>query len=63
MIPVLRYASKSRTTVGRSARSGDAADADAPLARVTSAAIRSTFLRLWSPAGRLQYGLVVDPSP
>ena len=41
--------------------SGDAADAT--LTRVTPAAIRSTVLRLWSHAGRLQYGLIVDPSP
>jgi hypothetical protein len=51
MIPVLRRASKSRTA------------ADATLARVTSAAIRSTVLRPWSQAYRLQYGLIVDPSP
>lgn len=62
MIPVLRHASKSRTAVGHSSGSGDAAS-DAPLERVTSAAIRSTVLRLWSQAGRLQYGLIVDPSP
>ena len=63
MIPVLGNASKSRIAAGSSSGSGNAADADAPLARVTSAAIRSAVLRLRSQAGRLQYGLIIDPAP